>query len=75
MVRESAYTVLESNTKGFVINRLTTAQLNAIATAGNAVDGMMAYDTTAKCLKLYVVDLANPANTGWSCFTTPACPN
>ncbi|ROI09102.1 hypothetical protein EGI11_06735 [Chryseobacterium sp. H3056] len=75
MVRESAYTVLESNSKGFVINRLTTTQLNAIATAGNAVDGMMAYDTTEKCLKLYVVDLVNPANTGWSCFTTPACPN
>ena len=75
MVRESAYTVLESNTKGFVINRLTTTQLNAIATAGNAVDGMMAYDTTEKCLKLYVVDLVNPANTGWSCFNTPACPN
>jgi len=71
MVRESAYTVLESNTKGFVINRLTTAQLNAI----QGVDGMMAYDTTAKCLKLYVVDLVNPANTGWACFTTPACPN
>ncbi|KIA82984.1 hypothetical protein OA84_05330 [Kaistella solincola] len=75
MVRESAYTVLESNSKGFVINRLTTTQLNAIATAGNAVDGMMAYDTTEKCLKLYVVDLVNPANTGWSCFNTPACPN
>ncbi|WP_226064112.1 hypothetical protein [Kaistella polysaccharea] len=73
MVRESAYTVLESNTKGFVINRLSTTQLNAIATAGNGVDGMMAYDTTVKCLKIYVVD-ADPAKTGWFCFTTPACP-
>lgn len=74
MVRESAYTVLESDSKGFVINRLTTAQLNAIVTAGNAVDGMMAYDTTENCLKLYVKD-ADASKTGWFCFSTPACPN
>ncbi len=74
MVRQSAYTVLEANTKGFVVNRLNTAQIQAITDAGNAVDGMMVYDTDADCLKIYVHDTVVPANSGWKCFKTPACP-
>ena len=31
MIRNSAHTVLESNTKGFVITRMTTSQINSIA--------------------------------------------
>ncbi|SEG27975.1 hypothetical protein SAMN05421847_1877 [Halpernia humi] len=64
MIRKSAFTVLESNTKGFVITRLTTAQVNALV---SPQEGMMVYDTTAKCLKLY-------NGTAWSCFNTPTCP-
>jgi len=64
MVRKSAHTVLESNTKGFVVTRLTTAQINALV---SPQEGMMVYDTDAKCLKLY-------DGTAWSCFNTPACP-
>jgi len=64
MIRKSAHTVLESNTKGFVLTRLTTAQVNAIV---SPQEGMMVYDTTAKCLKLY-------NGTAWNCFSTPACP-
>ncbi|QOW10701.1 hypothetical protein Q73A0000_10095 [Kaistella flava (ex Peng et al. 2021)] len=64
MIRKSALTVLESNTKGFVITRMTTAQVTAIVAPQ---EGMMVYDTTLKCLKLY-------DGTAWSCFNTPACP-
>ncbi|MDO5614780.1 MAG: right-handed parallel beta-helix repeat-containing protein [Cruoricaptor ignavus] len=63
-VRKSAWTVLESNTKGFVITRMTTAQINAIA---HPQDGMMTYDTTEKCLKIY-------DGTEWACFSTATCP-
>lgn len=63
MLRKSAYTVLESNTKGFVVTRMTTVQINALT----AQEGMMVYDTDLKCLKIY-------DGTVWSCFNTPACP-
>lgn len=72
MNRNSAHTALESNTKGFVITRVaTTAALSNISTP---VEGMMVYDGEAKCLKIYVVDNTVPANTGWKCFSSPACP-
>ncbi|NRS94155.1 thrombospondin type 3 repeat-containing protein, partial [Frigoriflavimonas asaccharolytica] len=64
MIRQSAHTVLESNTKGLVITRMTTSQVTAIA---SPQDGMMVYDTDLKCLKLY-------DGTAWSCFSTPTCP-
>ena len=64
MVRTGAWTVLESKTKGFIITRVATANLGLIA---SPQEGMMVYDTTAKCLKIYS-DLA------WSCFLTPTCP-
>ena len=71
MSRLGAHTALESNTKGFVITRVSTTGLSSIATP---VDGMMVYDTTAKCLKIYTVDTVVPSNTGWACFSKPACP-
>ncbi|WP_123912745.1 hypothetical protein [Chryseobacterium pennipullorum] len=64
MLRKSAHAVLESNTQGFVISRMSTLQVNAIA---SPQEGMMVYDTTAKCLKLY-------DGTAWRCFNTPTCP-
>lgn len=74
MNRSSAHTVLESNTKGFVITRMSTVEIQGQTTPSvipakitNPQEGMMVYDTTQKCLKLY--DGAN-----WSCFTTPTCP-
>lgn len=63
MIRKSAHSVLESNTKGFVVTRLTTAQLSGIS----AVEGMLVYDITAKCLKIH-------NGTAWTCYNTPACP-
>jgi len=63
MVRNGAWTVLEAKTKGFVINRLTTLQKNALS----PVDGMMVYDTNLDCLSIY-------DGTGWKCFNTQTCP-
>lgn len=71
MSRKSAHTVLESNRKGFVITRIPTSGLSLIT---DPVDGMMVYDTTAKCLKIYTTDALIPANSAWNCFLTPTCP-
>ena len=70
MIRTSAHTVLESNTKGFVITRMTTGQIDLIA---SPQDGMMVYDTDSKCMKIYTIETL-PAITGWKCYLTPACP-
>ena len=64
MIRKSAFTALEANTKGFVVTRQTTSQINAIS---SPQEGMMAYDTDLGCLKLY-------DGTAWTCFSTPTCP-
>ncbi|KQT16767.1 hypothetical protein ASG31_10330 [Chryseobacterium sp. Leaf404] len=72
MIRTSAHTVLESNTKGFVITRMTsdpaqTAVANHFNKIASPQEGMMVYDLFSKCLKIY-------ADGVWSCFSTPACP-
>ncbi|SEW12451.1 DUF11 domain-containing protein [Kaistella antarctica] len=64
MVRKSGHIALESNTKGFVITRVAKADLGGITTPQ---EGMMLYDTTDKCLKIY-------ADGVWACFSQPACP-
>lgn len=64
MVRKSGHLALESNTRGFVITRVATADLGSISPAQ---EGMMVYDTTAKCLKLY-------SDGAWKCFSQSACP-
>ncbi|MCW3170760.1 hypothetical protein OMO38_19695 [Chryseobacterium sp. 09-1422] len=66
LVRKSGHIALESNTKGFVLTRMTTAQLDAIKSAGNAVEGMISYDTTVNCLKIY-------SGGDWKCFNIPSC--
>lgn len=80
LIRKSAHTVLESNTKGFVITRMTTLEIQGQTTPSVIApkitvpqDGMMVYDTDAKCLKIYTVEVL-PAVSGWKCYTTPACP-
>lgn len=42
--------VLESSNKGFVITRLSTAQLPS---GSNAIKGMLVYDKDVNCLKMY----------------------
>ncbi|APD06044.1 hypothetical protein UJ101_00497 [Flavobacteriaceae bacterium UJ101] len=53
----NGFIVLESTNKGFVVTRHTTAELSNIE---NPIEGMLIYDTTAKCLKLY-------KNGAWTC--------
>ncbi|RKT00965.1 DUF11 domain-containing protein [Chryseobacterium defluvii] len=69
MVRKGAWTVLEAKTKGFVLNRLTTAQIAAIP-AADLVEGMMVYNVTLDCLQVNTT--GTPA--GWACFNTQTCP-
>lgn len=72
MVRTGAWTALESKTKGFVINRvaanyeppLDDGQIPAII---EPVKGMMVYDTTNHCLKIY-------DGVAWKCFNVQSCP-
>ncbi|QQV01922.1 MULTISPECIES: beta strand repeat-containing protein [Chryseobacterium] len=69
MVRKGAWTALESKTKGFVLNRLSTAQIAAIPSV-DLVEGMMVYNTTLDCLQVNTT--GTPA--GWACFNTQTCP-
>lgn len=68
MVRKGAWTALESKTKGFVPNRLTTAQITAIPTA-SLIEGMMVYNVTLDCLQINTDGTA----TGWKCFNNQTC--
>lgn len=70
MIRKSAFTVLESNAKGFVITRMTTSQINGIV---SPQDGMMVYDNDSHCLKIYTAEVL-PAVSGWKCYNSRACP-
>lgn len=70
MVRKGAWTVLEAKTKGFVVNRLTDAQISAIS-AAQLVEGMMVYNITQDCLQINVDGTA----TGWKCFNNQTCPD
>lgn len=64
MLRKSGHIALESNTKGFVVTRIAKANLTNIT---NPQEGMMVYDTTDKCLKIY-------SDGAWKCFNIPGCP-
>jgi len=73
MVRESAWTVLEAKTKGFVVNRVAFTGGNPVGIApANFVEGMMVYDTTNNCLKVYTT--TDGITFGWYCMSTQACP-
>ncbi|MEG5097849.1 hypothetical protein, partial [Microcoleus sp. B13-B4] len=61
--RNNGHLILEAKTKGFVITRMPTVNLPAGAAA---VKGMLVYDTTANCLKMY-------NGTTWGCIA-PSCP-
>lgn len=80
MVRQSAWTVLESKTKGFVINRVKfNAGNQPVADNGttlvitNPVEGMLVYDTTNNCLKMYTSNDGG-ITFSWHCITTQTCP-
>lgn len=62
--RKSAHMVIESNTQGLVVTRMETAALSNITVPQ---EGMMVFDTTVKCLKIY-------SDGAWRCFSVPSCP-
>ncbi|SHI29707.1 hypothetical protein SAMN05443429_10170 [Cruoricaptor ignavus] len=64
-IRNNGWLVLESNNKGFVINRLSEKEIEDNIKI--PVEGMLVYDTTNKCLKIF-------DGTSWKCFNAPACP-
>ncbi|PZU79775.1 MAG: hypothetical protein DI529_17225 [Chryseobacterium sp.] len=68
--RKGAWMVLESKTKGFVINRLTTTQVSNMPSA-NLKEGMMVYNTSLNCLQINT----DGTSAGWKCFNTQACPD
>lgn len=70
MVRKGAWTALEAKTKGFVVNRLTDAQIAAIPSA-DLREGMMVYNIDQDCLQINIDGTA----TGWKCFNTQTCPD
>ncbi|WP_262149493.1 hypothetical protein [Chryseobacterium foetidum] len=71
MLRNSAYTALESKTKGFVITR----NANPETSITQPEVGMMVFDIDADagkgCLKIY---MGSGAGEGWKCFNTQTCP-
>ena len=76
IVRQSAWTVREARTKGFVVNKVAFSDADANPAtpmtpigidAADFVEGMMVYDTTNNCLKIY-------NGTVWNCYITQACP-
>ena len=70
MVRKGGWIALESLSKGFVINRLTNAQIAAIPQA-NLVEGMTVYSITDDCIKINI----DGTSSGWKCFSKQDCPD
>ena len=73
MVRNSAYTVLESKSKGFVITRMTsdpaqTSAANHINKITSPVIGMMVFDTYANGGKGCLLINTDGTSAGWKCF-------
>jgi hypothetical protein len=74
-IRTGGWLVLESKTKGFVPNRVAFSGANPVGIApANFVEGMLVYDTTNKCLKMYTSQ-DNGFSSGWYCLTTQTCPD
>lgn len=64
-----AQMVLDAKTKGFVLNRVAFSGNPGVPVGiprENFVEGMMVYDVTNNCLKIY-------DGTGWFCFTKQTC--
>ncbi|MBB6369543.1 DUF11 domain-containing protein [Chryseobacterium shigense] len=74
-VRKGAWLALEARTKGFVVNRIAFASGNPVGIQpSDFVEGMMVYDTTNKCLKMYTSQDGG-TTFGWFCITTQTCPD
>ncbi|WP_330747034.1 hypothetical protein [Chryseobacterium sp. CP-77] len=76
MVRKGGWLALEAKSKGFVPNRVAfDASGNPVGIpAANFVEGMMVYDTTNKCIKMYTLKEGD-ASMAWHCISTQTCPD
>jgi len=75
MTRKGGWLALESKTKGFVPNKVAFSGGNPVGIAlANFVEGMMVYDTTNKCMKMYTQKEGEPSM-AWHCITTQTCPD
>ena len=80
MVRQSAWTILEAKTKGLVINRVNfnvsnqpVADDGTTLVIANPVEGMMVYDKSNNCLKIYTSN-DEGSTFKWHCMSTQTCP-
>ena len=67
--RKGGFIALESKSKGLVINRLSTTEIDAIA---NPTVGMIVYDITIHCLKIYG-KYPGIASNQWHCYDVQTC--
>ena len=75
MVRKGGHIALESQTKGFVPNRVAFSGGNPVGIpTADYVEGMMVYDTTNKCMKIYTLKDGD-ASMAWHCVTNQTCPD
>ena len=76
MVRKGGWIALESKTKGFVPNRMVFNGVgNPVGIApADFVEGMMVYDTTNKCMKVYTLKDGD-SEMKWHCMSTQTCPD
>jgi len=66
---------LEAKTKGFVPNRVAFSAGNPVGiNPANFVEGMMLYDSTNKCMKMYTLKEGD-TSMAWHCITTQTCPD
>ena len=74
MTRTGGWIALESQTKGFVPNRVAfDTSGNPIGIpAANFVEGMMVFDTVNKCMKMYT-SADGGATFAWFCISTQTC--
>ena len=83
MVKKGGWIALESKSKAFVPNRISfyDADNNSITPdvpvgidTKNFVEGMVVYDTTNKCMKVYT-QKEGDSSMAWHCISTQACPD
>ncbi|CAA7194925.1 lectin-like domain-containing protein [Chryseobacterium potabilaquae] len=81
MVRKGGWIALEAKAKGFVLNRVKFNTSNQpVADDGTTliittpVEGMMIYDTTNQCLKMYT-STDGGTTFAWHCMETQTCPD
>lgn len=82
MIRKGGWIALESKEKGFVPNRVSftdhdsdpaTPDVPVGIPTSDYVEGMMVYDNTNKCMKVYTSDDGGTTY-AWHCMTTQTCP-